>query len=140
MDVNKLIAWLKTYPNWGGGDILPDYLDAEPGSAALYQKGLQEVKRVEDVLGNVAVHCRYRFLLRRMVRDGDMWLPDFQQWVQKQCALGLTPTFGDVPANERLQAENGKLLERSQPGTGVYEVTLVADFIKNYEEKNHGEN
>ena len=133
--LETLKTWLKTYPQWGDTEISVDYLPAEPGSAGLYQRGLQELGRKADLLGNVTVSCRYRFLLRLMVQSGESWLPDFQQWVQCQSALGLTPRFGDVPEGERLQAVNGRLKEASQPGTGVFEVELVADFIKKYEEK-----
>ena len=105
-----------------------------------FQKGLQEVNRTEDLVGNVKVHCRYRFVLRCMVLEDSAWLPVFQDWVQQQSALRLIPVLGDVPAEEQVQALDGKLLERSQPGTRVCEVALVADFIKIYEEKDHGEN
>lgn len=136
--LEKIINWLKTYPLWGEGGICVDHLDPEPGSAGLYQKGLQEKKRTEDVQGNVITHCRYRFLLRRMAQDKEQWLPDFQQWVQDQCAQRLIPHLGDEPVRERIQAVDGKLVEASQPGTGVYEVALVVDLIKNYQEEKYG--
>ena len=138
--MEKIMDWLKTYPKWGDGEITADYLSPEPGSVALYQQGLQETERKSDVLGNLTIGYRCRFLLRRMACPGDLWLEDFQNWVQLQSAQGLAPSFGDVPASERIWAENGKLVEVSQPGTGVYQVTLVVDFIKIYEEKDHGEN
>lgn len=128
----KLIAWLKTYPGLSGICFYEDYLPAEPGSAGLYQKGLQELRRTEDLLGNVTAICRYRFLLRLMVQDFQS-LPDFQNWVQEQSTLGLAPRFGH--GKETLRAINGHLKEASQPGTGVYEVELVAEFMKKYEEK-----
>ena len=141
MDIlEKMKSWLATCPVLEMGQICVDHLPAEPGCVGLYQKGLQEVRSWEDLLGNVMVHCRYRFLLRCMVLEDSAWLPEFQQWVQQQSALHLTPVFGDVPAEERLQAADGKLFERSQPGTRVCEIALVADFIKIYEEKEHGEN
>ena len=138
--LETLKNWLKTYSNWGQGEIFIDYLPAEPGNGGLYQKGLQVLGRREDLLGNVTVFCRWRFLLRLMAQEEESWLPDFQQWVQQQCVLGLAPRFGDAPDQERIQAVNGRLKEASQPGCRVYEVELAADFIKKYEEKNDGEN
>ena len=128
----KLIFWLKTYPPMSDICFYEDFLPAEPGNAGLYQKGLQELSRREDLLGNVTAICRYRFLLRLMVQDLGSWLPDFQNWVQQQSLQGLAPRFGD--GQESLRAINGHLKEVSQPGTGVYEVELVAEFIKKYEE------
>lgn len=140
MDIlEKVKSWLLTCPVLQMEQIHVDHLPAEPVSVGLYQKGLQEVSRKEDLVGNIRVHCRYRFLLRCMVHEDSAWLPEFQQWVQQQSARRLTPVFGDVMAEERLQALDGKLLERSQPGTRVCEIALVADFIKIYKEKVHGE-
>ncbi|MBQ7340906.1 MAG: hypothetical protein IJW41_01895 [Oscillospiraceae bacterium] len=138
--LEKIKSWLRTCPVLKMAEIHTDHLLAEPGSVGLYQKGLQEVSRREDLMGNVRVHCRYRFLLRCMVLEDSGWLSDFQQWVQQQSARRLTPVFGDVITEERLQAVDGKLLERSQPGTRVCEIALAADFIKIYEEKDHGKN
>lgn len=138
--MEKIMDWLKTYPKWGDGEITVDCLSPEPGSAALYRQGLQETERKSDVLGNLTIGYQCRFLLRRMAFPGDLWLEDFQKWVQLQSAQGLAPSIGDVPAREQIRAESGKLVEVSQPGTGVYQVTLVVDFIKIYEEKDHGEN
>ena len=141
MDIlEKIKSWLMTCPVIKMEQIFVDHLPAEPGSVGLFQKGMQEVQRREDLLGNLKVHCRYRVLLRCMVLEDSAWLPDFQQWVQQQAAGGLTPILGDVPSEERLQAMDGKLSERSQTGTRVCEVALVADFIKIYEEKDHGKN
>jgi hypothetical protein len=141
MDIlEKLRAWLANCPVLQMKKICVDHLPAEPGSVGLYQKGLQEVRRTEDLVGNVKLHCRFRALLRCMVLEDSDWLPAFQQWVQQQSALHLTPVFGDVASEERLQAVDGKLSERSQPGTRVCEIALVADFIKIYKEKEHGEN
>jgi len=138
--LEKVISWLQTCQVLPKGEVFVDHLPAEPGSCGLFQKGLQEVKRTEDLVGNVKVHCRYRFVLRCMVLEDSAWLPAFQDWVQQQSALRLTPVLGDVPGEEQVQALDGKLTERSQPGTRVCEVALVADFIKIYEEKDHGEN
>ncbi len=134
--LERLKAWLRSYPHWGEAQLYVDYLDAVPENAGLYPRGLQEVKRTEDVLGNVTVACRYQFRLYRMTGEGQdnaQWLLSFQQWVQQQSAMGLAPRFGDVPAKEQMRAEQGALQEVSQAGTGVYSVILIADFMKVYE-------
>lgn len=135
-DLEKLRQWLLTFPKWEDS-LQVEYTEAEPGSAGLFPLGLEEISRREDVLGNVQVACRYRFsLYRRTTRQQEVnaqWLLEFQNWVQQQSTAGLTPQFGDVPSQERMQAQKGALKERSQ--TGMYVVTLTADFMKVYEVK-----
>ena len=138
-DLEKVRQWVRSYPKWEESGLLYiDYTDAVPGNSGLYPAGLEEVSRHEDILGTVTVKCRYRFHLYRVAagqEDGlsnAQWLMDFQQWVQQQSAAGLTPTFGDVPEQEWIKAEKGKLQEVSQAGTMTYVVTLTAEFIKLY--------
>ena len=140
MDVlQKLKQWLLCYPRWGEAQIYVDFLDSAPVNAGVYPQGLEELERREDVLGNVTASCRYRFMLYRMVtgqqdNEGNAeWLLDFQQWVQQQSILGLTPRFGDVPAREQIRAEKGGLTAGTQITT--YTATLIADFMKLYEVK-----
>lgn len=138
-DLERLRQWLLTYPGWEAGELLlVDYLDAAPVNAGLYPAGLEELSRKTDVLGNMTVRCRYHFTLHRMTASqGDKraeaeWLLDFQQWVQQESIRGLAPQFGDVPTEERLYAQKGKLKEASQTATATYVVTLTADFTKIY--------
>lgn len=138
-DLEKVQAWLLTYPQWEEGKLLyVDYTDAVPGNTGLYPGGLEEVSRKSDVLGNVTVQNRYHFALYRVVTAAEdnaanaQWLMEFQKWVQGQSAAGLAPQFGDEPARERIRAEKGKLKEVSQTGTGTYVVTLTAEFVKYY--------
>lgn len=137
-DLEKVRQWLLTYPEWED-TLTVDFVEAAPGNAGLFPTGMEEIERQEDILGNVQVHCRYRFILYRQTSgqaDGTanaQWLLDFQNWVQKQCAAGQNPHFGDVPGMERMQAQKGSLKAASQVGTGTYSVTLIADFMKKYE-------
>ena len=62
--LENMKAWLQTFPQWEGS-IQVDYLDAVPGNTGLYPKGITELSRREDVLGNVKVRCRSTFLLRK---------------------------------------------------------------------------
>ena len=137
-DLERLRQWLQGYPNWEES-LQVDFAEVRPGNAGLFPNGLEETGRREDVLGNVQIDCRYRFVLYRHTAgqaDGTanaQWLLDFQNWVQQQSAVGLAPHFGDVPSRERMQAQKGTLKEVSQAGTGTYMVTLIADFRKVYE-------
>jgi len=125
-------TWLHTFPLWSG-DIQVDYLDTQPGNTGLYPRGITQIARREDVLGNLKVRCRSTFLLRRSAvagADNALWLLKFQNWVMEQSRLGLAPIFGDEPKTERLQAAEGRLDSHSQVGTGLYTVQLQAEFTK----------
>ena len=131
-DLEKLRQWLMTYPGWEGPLHIQSAGPA-PGSSGLYPQGMEELSRREDVLGNVTVSCRSRYLLYRVAGPEEAdWLEDFQHWVCRQSAEKTAPTFGDVPEGERLWAQKGRLEDASQPGLGRYAVELVAEFIKQY--------
>ena len=124
-DLEKLKAWLATYPHWGNcpPDIVP--------------KALEEISRQADVLGNTLVVHRYTFsLFWQKPGRGDGCLDaqsllDFQRWVSGQCSARLCPQFGDVPAFERIRLEKGGLTPAAQ--TVTYTVMLLADFLKIYD-------
>ena len=128
-------AWLQTFPKWEG--VLQfDYADAVPGNSGLYPRGITELSRREDVLGNVKTRYSCAFLLRRAAGAGEenaQWLLDFQNWVMEQDRLGLAPKFGDEPKSERLRAFEGKLDSHHQAGGSMYTVQLTAEFTKLYE-------
>ena len=125
--LDKLQAWLSTYPHW----------ESCTANICVLPKGMEEISRREDVLGNVFVGCRYyATVFWEMTGQGDDGenaerLLDFQHWVQGQNAKGLAPRFGDMPARERIRAEKGGLTPGAQIVT--YTLTLIADFMKVYE-------
>ena len=130
--LENMKAWLQTFPQWEGS-IQVDYLDAVPGNTGLYPKGITELSRREDVLGNVKVRCRSTFLLRKTAvgtEENARWLLAFQQWVMEQNRLGLTPKFGDEPKTERLLAADGRLESHAQVGSSLYTLQLQAEFTK----------
>lgn len=132
--LESLAKWLRTFPEWEDS-IRIDYVDAAPGSTGLYPKGLTELSRREDVLGNLTVRCRYDFLLRKMAGQSEenaRWLLDFQTWVMEQDRLGLAPKFGDDPKNEKIRAFEGQLQSNSQVGSAMYTVRISAEFTKIY--------
>lgn len=133
--LEKLRQWLESFPGWDS-QIQIDYLDISPGNAGLYPRGITELSRREDVLGNVQVRCSCAFVLRMAALGAEAqarWLLDFQSWVMEQNALGLTPKFGDLPKNERLRAFEGKLDSHTPLGSALYTVQLSAEFTKLYE-------
>lgn len=138
-DLEKVTSWLKTYPQWTyAGPLQVDYTHAVPGNIGLFPQGVTQLQRREDITGNVVTKNRYHFVLYRVCagqRDNSaeaQWLMDFQNWVQSQSVAGLAPQFGDVPEEERIWAETGKLRKSRQTGTAMYAVSLFADFTKVY--------
>lgn len=125
-DLEKLKAWLSTYPGW---EVCPP---------EVLPKALEEVTRQADVLGNTLVIHRYTFsLFWQSTGQADaeidaQGLLDFQRWVSAQCSARLAPQFGDEPAFERLRLEKSGLTLNAQ--TVTYTVTLLADFLKIYED------
>ena len=139
-NLTKMRNWLMTFPLWDKSwTLYTDYTDAVPGNGGLYPLGAEELSRWEDITGTVFARCRYRFYLYRVADQGSQdgnaqWLLEFQEWVRQQSATGSAPRFGDVPTAERLRAEKGKLSDGNQTGTGKYVVSLIAEFIKQYNE------
>lgn len=142
--LEKLIAWIKTYP---GHDILQDfqvdYTDKAPSNGGVFPSGLQEISRTTDILGKVVVQNQYNFGLYYVFEKapGDDvgatinadWVMDFQKWVQEQSVLGLAPAFGDEPRTEKILAQNGVMYEPETEGTAMYMVQLSIQFKEKFE-------
>ncbi len=145
--LEKVREWIKTYP---GFDILKefnvDYTDRIPSRGGIYPNGLIEVDRRQDIMGNVTVTNQYNFgLYYIFTKDpGDDvgaainadWIMDFQIWVQEQSVFGLAPAFGDIPAEEKIMAQNGALYSSDEEGTAIYMVQLSIQFKRKFEVKN----
>ena len=132
--LDTMKQWLQTFPDWEG-DLQLAYADQVPGNAGLYPRGMTQLSRREDVLGNVTVRWGCNFLLRRWAaarEDNARWLLRLQQWIAQQEQLGLTPKFGDDPASERMRAFEGKLDQHSQTGSALYTLQLQAEYTKIY--------
>ena len=130
--LDKVMNWLQTFPLWEG-TLQVDYADAIPGSTGLYPRGITELSRREDVLGNVTVRCSWGFALQRAALPGEenaRWLMEFQNWVADQDRLGLAPKFGDDPKSERIRASEGQLQSHAQVGSALYTVKLLAEFTR----------
>ena len=135
--LDTLRQWLQTFPQWDSVLQL-DYAEDVPGNSGLYPKGMTELSRREDVLGNLKVRYSCLFVLKRAAAPGEenaRWLLHFQNWVAEQNRLGLAPKFGDEPPTERLRAYEGKLDKHAQAGSALYTVQLSAEYTKIYEVK-----
>lgn len=143
-DLERIRQWISTYP---GMDRLQntwiDYYVAEPDNGSIAPAGLVEISRNEDILGNVTVENQYNFglyyVLTKAAGDDEgaatnaEWIMGLQQWIQEQSVRRLAPTFGDEPATERIQAQNGALYSADEEGTATYIVQLTIHFKKIYE-------
>ena len=142
-DLDRVQEWIATYP---GHDILNqfsvDYTDKIPGTGGIFPNGTVEIARTPDILGNVHVVNQYNFGLfyRFQKSPGDSegaevnadWVFDFQKWVQDQSCMGLAPTFGDCPENEKITAQNGTMIDASDEGWAMYMIQLSVQFEKFY--------
>ena len=142
--LEKLRTWLATYPGYTEVEALQvDYTDNVPGAAGLFPGGLVEVARRRDILGSVTVENQYNFGLyvtfAKAPGDGTgaarnaEWLIALQHWVQEQSIKRLAPTFGDLPRQERVTAQNGILYDATDEGAAVYLVQLSVNFYRKYE-------
>ena len=136
--IEKMQTWLMQFPQWNRQNLPIDFNDGIPEHCGLYCKGLEERSRKTDVLGNAVVYCRLRFAFSRTADnswdniENARWLLCLQEWIREQNELGLSPEFGDVPKQERIRAENGRLLDTRQAGTARYTVDITVDYIKLY--------
>lgn len=133
--LEKLKNWLQSFPLWE--DTLQiDAVSALPGSSGLFPRGITEISRKTDILGNVTTENKMQFVLYRVAphqpEDNSSFLLALQNWIQQQSACGLAPQFGDDATRERILAEQGKLHAVPQASTGKYGVNLTVEYIKNY--------
>lgn len=138
--LETLQAWLCTCPHFPLGlSWSYDHVGAAPGSIGLYPLGMEEKQYRRDILGNVRAVYQQQFQLQVVTcpdpKGGNAAaaLLAFQHWVAQQCAQGNTPVFGDVPEEEKILAEKGKLASVSKAGSCKYTVRLTVRFVKNFE-------
>ena len=139
MELEKMIAWLKTCPYLKGMTLQTDRTGHKSGSLGLYGKGLKVLSKKEDISGLVTVRYRCSFVLYRVAEDREdrledaRWMMQVQSWVAQQSLMGNAPVFGDLPGNEQVWAQQGSLKEPAKGGTVKYAVTITAEFEKIYE-------
>ena len=144
--LENIKEWIVTFPGYDIlNDFQVDYTDQIPANGGIFPSGVVEVSRRRDILGNVSVTNQYNFGLYYVFEKspGDDtgatinadWIMDFQEWVQEQSVTRQAPTFGDVPNQEIIMAQNGVLYGADGEGTATYMVQLSVQFIKKYEVK-----
>lgn len=145
--LEQIREFVRSYP---GSDIFKDFqvdfTDQIPNNGGIFPSGLVEISRKKDILGNTTITNQYNFGLYYVFAKapGDDagatvnadWVMDFQEWVQKQSAIGAAPVFGDVPREERMIAQNGVLYDADEEGTATYMVQLSVQFVKIYKTTN----
>lgn len=134
MDIlEKITAWLETFPLWDGGKPRIDGIHPTPGSIGIYPQGVQEISHREDVLGNVETQNRLTLTVYRVSNGNSAlaahWLLALQDWVNRQNAAGLIPRLGDLPGRAKIQAFKGHLTSPAQTGTGRYAVKITAEYV-----------
>ena len=143
-DLEKIKHWISSFPGYDIlGSFQVDYTDNIPSNGGIFPSGLVEISRSEDILGNITVRNQYNFgLYYVFLKDpGDDagaqinadWIMDFQKWIQEQSIRGLAPVFGDDPAEEKIQAQNGVLYAADEEGTATYMVQLSVNYVKKFE-------
>lgn len=108
-----------------------DQLGVIPDSAGLYYRGMEIIKRKEDVAGNVKTHCRHSFLLRRIFltrQGGSVWMEAFSRWSLAQSEASVTPVLENGTAPFWAEARGAKADWQKQTGTTVYTVRLDVEF------------
>ena len=129
-DLEKMKVWLDLCPYLQAEEMYTDTTLAVPANAGLYPMGQEILKETQDVLGNRRARCRYTFLLRCVLPEGEaaaQKMMKIQNWVFTQNIQGMTPGFG---GRETVRAEKGRLESVAQTGTALYAVTLTAEFDK----------
>lgn len=129
MDIEILRNWLMDCP-YITAPVTVEYLEATPDAVGVFSKGVRELSRRQDVMGNIWVTCQSRFsLLRRAPRfnnDGELaqWLQDLQAWFPKQSFFHMWLT------NVRVEACDGCLQEDTADAMAVYAVTLNVEYVQ----------
>lgn len=128
--LKALKDYLMQFPQWGSRSLTVDIREGKPESCALFPKGIRVLDRREDVQGHVKLRLRQSFLLRAAAFAGESAasrMMAFQNWLLTQPTQTLEPYFG---SGLWLRAEAGQLKNGKQPGTGIYEVMIHAEYEK----------
>ena len=128
--IQEIKALLLRFPQWGDHTLTVDEKAPDCGGCQLFPQGLQVLQRRENLLGEVSSRVRQSFILRRVAYAGEeaaAWVLALQNWLFNQPVRDLEQAFG---AKLRLWAQEGRVTGLSQPGTGIYEVKIYAEYEK----------
>ena len=128
--INALWQYLCRFPLWREQALTVDTTPAEPGRCGLFSRGMEVLERKQDITGGQKLRVKQTFLLRRRgVRTAGeaAWLLQLQNWVLENPPRELEPVFG---TELRLRMEKGRLTQTRQPGTAIYDGTIILEYIK----------
>lgn len=145
--IGTLREWLSTCPyldDFSQGQHI-DWAGPTAGNYGIAPVGCSIIEVACDIQGNCRIGKQYNAVLYArnwtvddVVRlENAEFLDNFQQWVEEQQYMGLTPKFGDNPDDEVITAQNGMLFELADDGqTGLYQIQLSITYEKYYERNN----
>lgn len=142
--LDRIREWLNTYKGFDRlQDLRVDYYSQQPDNGSIDPSGAQVISITENIIGTKTVDMQYNFGLYFVLAkdpgddntaaDNAAWVMEFQRWVNEQSILRLAPTFGDVPRNETMKAQNGSVMAADSEGVAIYMVQLSVNFTKIYE-------
>ena len=124
------------------GSLSIDYTDQVPDMGGIFPQGLVEVSRTTDLLGNVTTTNQLNFALYTVFEKAPgedegatlnaEWQMGFQEWVQERSVMGFAPTFGDVPAQEVITAQDGQIYSADAEGVAIYAIQISVTYIKKF--------
>ena len=128
--LEKVAAWVKSYPLWGSTELAIDNTAPNPGSCGLFPLGEEELSRQEDVLGNQRIRYRRTFALRRVAQRGEVaarWMLAFGRWAR----TATPPALGEKTV---AKATRGRLLTSVATGIATYDITISLEYTEDYHE------
>lgn len=141
--VQKLIDFIKTYPDLGTSDLFIDFTkNDEDSNTIVMPAGSIVLSRQSDVTDTDTLEMQYNcsILLRRYFLNGDAalenqtFIEDLQMWLIEQNYKGTVPQVGDDKDYEYLTANNGTLLELNQDSsTALYSIQFSLTYIKRFQ-------
>lgn len=144
--MTKLEKMKKIVSDYPGADILKDfridYTDQIPATAGLFPAGLIELRRRQDILGNIEIENRLNFALYLILpKSGDddvlntinaEWIINFQEYIQDLNFTKNFPPFGDYHNSETISATDGRLYDSTDEGLGLYAIQISVQYQKRY--------
>lgn len=134
--LNALWQYLSGFPQWEEPLPRVDTTPEKPDGCGLFPRGVEVLKRQEDVLGNVQLRLRQSYLLRRTALrtvSSAAWLLQLQGWVLAHPPRALESVFG---TRLQLRLEKGRLTRSEQSGTAAYEAVVIIEYTKENQNEN----
>lgn len=134
--IKSLQDYLETFD---GMDIQPltiktDFADEKASSYSVAPSGNGKIST--DILGNTTYQNNYVFYAREAVSDeidrqeNYDFLEGFSEWLEEQNAEGKLPELPGKYKAEELRVSNIMLFDVNEDGTGLYQVQLQLEFVK----------